>query len=471
MVEKIQTTLRNSAGARWIALLIVSFTMMWGYFLNDAMSPLMDMLGEKPFSWTSDEFGFFNSAYGWLNVVLLMLFFGGIILDKMGVRFTGTLSAGLMVIGCAIKYYAIQYISPDAGSIFGVRTQIMVASCGFAIFAMGSEITGITISKIIVKWFGNTSQLALAMGIQVAIARLGTAFAMAFSPMIADKFSMSSPLLISLIMLTIGFLSFMVYRVMDKKYDVETAQSQLKLEENSEEEQFKLKDVGVVFSSKGFWLIALLCVLFYSAVFPFLKFAASLMQNKYGVASNLAGIVPSLLPLGNMLMTPFFGWVYGKKGKGATLMIIGSLLLVVVHLLFAMPYLNYVWFAVFIVILLGVAFSLVPSAMWPSVPKIIPEKQLGTAYALIFWVQNIGLAGVPLLIGWVLNKWCITGDNDKGAATYDYTIPMLIFALFGILAILVAFLLKREDKRKGYGLEKPSTTNEIEVIESEIRER
>ncbi|MDR1517947.1 MAG: MFS transporter [Dysgonamonadaceae bacterium] len=470
MVEKIQTTLRNSKTARWTALLIVSFTMMWGYFLNDAMSPLMDMLGEKPFSWTSTEFGFFNSAYGWLNVILLMLFFGGLILDRMGVRFTGTLAAGLMVVGCAIKYYAIQSISPDAGTIFGVRTQIMVASCGFAIFAMGSEITGITISKIIVKWFGQTKQLALAMGIQVAIARLGTAFAMAFSPMIVERFSMSSPLLVSLIMLTIGFLSFMVYCVMDKKLDKETAKPHTTPEED-DEEKFKLKDVGLVFSSKGFWLIALLCVLFYSAVFPFLKFAASLMVNKYGVGKEFAGIVPALLPFGNMLMTPFFGWFYDKKGKGATLMIIGSLLLVIVHLLFAMPYLNYVWFAIFIVILLGVAFSLVPSAMWPSVAKIIPVKQLGTAFALIFWVQNIGLAGVPLLIGWVLSKWCVRGTDLQGATTYDYTLPMLIFALFGILAIVVAFLLKREDKRKGYGLEVPSVVAKTEVIESEIRER
>ncbi|MDR0546853.1 MAG: MFS transporter [Dysgonamonadaceae bacterium] len=452
MTERIKQTLRDSAGARWAALLIVSFTMMWGYFLNDAISPLMDMLGEKPFVWSSSEFGIFNSAYGWLNVILLMLFFGGLILDKMGVRFTGTLSAGLMVIGCAIKYYAIHYIAPDAGTIFGIRTQIAVASSGFAIFAMGSEITGITISKIIVKWFGSTKQLALAMGIQVAIARLGTAFAMAFSPILARNFSMSTPLLISLIMLTIGFLSFMVYRVMDKKLDNQCAG----LTEKTEEDEFKLRDVGLVFSNKGFWLVATLCVLFYSAVFPFLKFAASLMVNKYGVEKEFAGIVPSLLPFGNMLMTPLFGWIYDKKGKGATLMIIGSLLLVTVHLLFAMPAMNYVWFAIFIVILLGVAFSLVPSAMWPSVPKIIPEKQLGTAYALIFWVQNIGLAGVPLLIGWVLDKYCITGVDAQGASTYDYTIPMLIFAFFGILAILVAYMLKAEDKRKGYGLEKPN---------------
>ncbi|MDR1683127.1 MAG: MFS transporter, partial [Candidatus Symbiothrix sp.] len=252
MTEKIKQTLRDSATARWLALLIVSFTMMWGYFLNDAMSPLMDMLGEKPYSWSSSEFGIFNSAYGWLNVILLMLFFGGIILDRMGVRFTGTLSAGLMVLGCAVKYYAVEFISPDAGSIFGIRTQIAVASSGFAIFAMGSEITGITISKIIVKWFGQTKQLALAMGIQVAIARLGTAFAMAFSPMIARNFSMSAPLLVSLIMLTVGFLIFLVYGVMDKKLDRETAASV----EESEEEKFQLRDVGVVFSNKGFWLIA-----------------------------------------------------------------------------------------------------------------------------------------------------------------------------------------------------------------------
>jgi len=238
---------------------------------------------------------------------------------------------------------------------------------------------------------------------------------------------------------------------MDKKLDAEDS-----LTESEEEESFKMNDIFSIIKNKGFWLIALLCVLFYSAVFPFLKFASSLMVNKYGLDPEWAGIIPGLLPFGNLLMTPLFGSLYDNKGKGATLMIIGSVLLIVVHFLFALPLLNTWWFAAVVMILLGVAFSLVPSAMWPSVPKIIPERQLGTAYALIFWVQNWGLMGVPALIGWILNTYCITGVTEKGANTYDYTLPMYIFMGFGILALGVAYMLKAEDKKKGYGLELPN---------------
>lgn len=411
----------------------------------------MDMLGEAPMSWSGTEFGLFNSAYGWFNVFLFMLIIGGIILDKMGVRFTGLISCSLMIIGCAVKYYAVSYVSPDAGFILGIRTQVLVAALGYAIFAMGTEITGITVSKVIVKWFKG-KEMALAMGLQVATARLGTMLALAITPLIARNFSISTPILIALIMLCIGMIAYIVYCVMDKKLDKEGQKTAPELAE----EKFKLKDIGNIVTNHGFWLIAILCVLFYSAVFPFLKYASSLMVNKYGVEPELAGLIPSLLPFGNLLMTPLFGGIYDKYGKGATIMIIGSVLLIVVHLLFALPILNYWWFAALIMIILGVAFSLVPSAMWPSVPKIIPERQIGTAYSLIFWVQNWGLMGVPALIGWMLDKYCITGTNAAGANTYNYTLPMLTFMCFGILALIVAIRLKTIDKKNGYGLEKPN---------------
>jgi MFS family permease len=225
------------------------------------------------------------------------------------------------------------------------------------------------------------------------------------------------------------------------------------------EEEFKTKDLWSILTNKGWWYIAILCVLFYSAVFPFLKYATNLMINKFGVDDYYAGLIPSLLPFGNILLTPFFGSLYDKKGKGATLMIIGSILIILVHFLFAIPLFNSYFFAIFLILILGIGFSLVPSAMWPSVPKIIPERQLGTAYALIFWVQNIGLWGVPFLIGWVLDKYCVTGKivvEGSSVTTYNYTLPMLIFMTFGILALVFAFLLKAEDKKKGYGLELPN---------------
>jgi nitrate/nitrite transporter NarK len=444
----------ESKGARWAALIIVSFTMMWGYFLTDALSPLMTML-EEQMGWTSLEFGQFNWAYCWFNVFLFMLIFGGIILDKMGVRFTGIVTCILMFAGALIKYYAVTQISsgPEAGTVFGMRTQVFVACLGYAIFAVGTENCGITVSKVITKWFAG-KELALAMGVQVAVARLGTAAALVFCPMIANRFSVSTPLLLSAILLCIGFLAYLVFCRMDKQFDAEVAQAQ-----TDPDDVFKVKDLKLIITNRGFWLIALLCLMFYSAVFPFMKYAASLMENKYGVSTTLAGLIPSLIPFGNLIMTPLFGGIYDKKGKGATIMIIGSLLLILVHVLFALPLLNYWWFAAFIMIILGVAFSLVPSAMWPSVPKIIPQKLVGSAYALIFWVQNIGLGFVPLLIGGILNKYCKDGVrivNGAEVTQYNYTIPMIIFALFGIVALLLAMRLKAVDKKEGYGLEEPN---------------
>ena len=453
-MSTVSKKISESKGARWAALIIVSFTMMWGYFLTDALSPLMTML-EEQMGWTSLEFGQFNWAYCWFNVFLFMLIFGGIILDKMGVRFTGIVTCILMFAGALIKYYAVTQISsgPEAGTVFGMRTQVFVACLGYAIFAVGTENCGITVSKVITKWFAG-KELALAMGVQVAVARLGTAAALVFCPMIANRFSVSTPLLLSAILLCIGFLAYLVFCRMDKQFDAEVAQAQ-----TEPDDVFKVKDLKLIITNRGFWLIALLCLMFYSAVFPFMKYAASLMENKYGVSTTLAGLIPSLIPFGNLIMTPLFGGIYDKKGKGATIMIIGSLLLILVHVLFALPLLNYWWFAAFIMIILGIAFSLVPSAMWPSVPKIIPQKLVGSAYALIFWVQNIGLGFVPLLIGGILNKYCKDGVrivNGAEVTQYNYTIPMIIFALFGIVALLLAMRLKAVDKKEGYGLEEPN---------------
>ena len=269
-------------------------------------------------------------------------------------------------------------------------------------------------------------------------------------PLIVKNFSMSAPVFFALRLLGIGLLAYMVFCVMDAKLDRQITAEQ------GEDDTFHISDLKAIVSSKGFWLIALLCLMFYSAVFPFMKYATSLMENKYGMANEWAGWIPALIPMGNLIMTPLFGGIYDKHGKGATIMIIGSAMLIMVHVLFALPILNFWWFAAFIAILLGVAFSLVPSAMWPSVPKIIPEKLLGSAYALIFWVQNIGLGFVPLLIGWLLDKYCISGERVVDGQTfiqYDYTLPMCVFAAFGIVALALALALKKEDKRKGYGLE------------------
>lgn len=466
MVAALQKKISESATARWSVLALVAFTMLCGYFITDVMAPLKNML-ETQMAWDSSDYGFFTSAYGWFNVFLLMLIFGGMILDKMGVRFTGLMSTIIMVVGVGIKYWAIA--SDFGGSmvhIFGVSisTQVLWASIGYAIFGVGIEIAGITVSKIIVKWFKG-KELALAMGLEMACARIGTALALGVTPLLAAHFkSVSMPILLGLLLLCIGMISFVVFVVMDAKRDQELKETA------APEEPFRFRDIFDIIKLKGFWYIAILCVLFYSAVFPFLKYAPDLMINKFGISSKLSGIIPSLLPFGTILLTPFFGNLYDRKGKGATIMLIGSFMIVGIHLLFAIPAFTSWWLALALIIALGVAFSLVPSAMWPSVPKIIPENKLGTAYALIFWIQNWGLMGVPYLIGKVLNNYCVIDDNETVAeeitgtvvpevttdVAYDYTIPMLIFTALGVLSILFAFLLKRENTIKGYGLELPN---------------
>ena len=451
--QAIQQKLSDSKSARWTALLIVSFTMMFGYFFTDVMSPLEPLLtaakedGGLGLGWSSDEYGFFSGAYGYFNVFLLLLFFGGIILDKFGIRFTGIMSTILMFGGALIKWYAVGHdiTGTIAVPFFGTyQTQVVLAALGFSIYGVGCEIAGITVSKVIVKWFTG-HELALAMGVQVALARLGTAGALGFAlPFAKWMGGVSASVGLGAALLCAGVIVFLVYCVMDKKEDASAAAVQ-----GEPEEGFKFSDLKVLLTTTGFWYVAVLCLMFYAGVFPFLKFATKLMIFKYGVAEDVAGLIPAMLPFGTIFLTPLFGSIYDKYGKGATLMLIGSVLLTCVHIIFALPFGTWI-LAVAVMVVLGIAFGLVPSAMWPSVPKIIPMKLLGTAYALIFYIQNIGLALVPVWIGKV--NQANTGANG----VIDYTETMTIFALFGVVAIVISLLLMWEDKRKGYGLQQPN---------------
>ena len=451
--QAIQQKLSDSKSARWTALLIVSFTMMFGYFFTDVMSPLEPLLtaakedGGLGLGWSSDEYGFFSGAYGYFNVFLLLLFFGGIILDKFGIRFTGIMSTILMFGGALIKWYAVghDFTGTIAVPFFGTyQTQVVLAALGFSIYGVGCEIAGITVSKVIVKWFTG-HELALAMGVQVALARLGTAGALGFAlPFAKWMGGVSASVGLGAALLCAGVIVFLVYCVMDKKEDASAAAVQ-----GEPEEGFKFSDLKVLLTTTGFWYVAVLCLMFYAGVFPFLKFATKLMIFKYGVAEDVAGLIPAMLPFGTIFLTPLFGSIYDKYGKGATLMLIGSVLLTCVHIIFALPFGTWI-LAVAVMVVLGIAFGLVPSAMWPSVPKIIPMKLLGTAYALIFYIQNIGLALVPVWIGKV-------NQANRGAnGVIDYTETMTIFALFGVVAIIISLLLMWEDKRKGYGLQQPN---------------
>ena len=430
--------LNDSPVARWSVLFIVATAMMMGYFVNDVMSPLETLL-EMPRSqgglgWTPSDYGFFSGAGSFINVFLLMLFFSGIILDKMGIRFTGTLACSLMVAGTLIKYYTVS-TAPE-GELFGMPASVVMASSGFAIFGVGYEMTGITVSKAMVRWFTG-HELALAMGIQLAMARLGTAAALSISAPVARHFTLSTPLLVALSFLIIGLLAFLVFCVMDRRLD-EPNKSQ-----EASDDEFRWSDIGITLRSPGFWLITLFCVLFYSAVSPFLKFSTKLMVMKYGVDPDIAGLFSSIAPFGTILMTPLFGYVYDKYGKGVTLVITGALMLTAVHFGFSMP-MHSSTVAIALMVMLSIGYSLAPAALWPCVPKIIPLKCLGTAYSMIFFIQNFGRAIIPMFVG-------RANETDP-----TYTTSMLIFGFTALGAAAIAVAMLFVDRHKGYGLQLPN---------------
>ncbi|MCR5469414.1 MAG: MFS transporter [Prevotella sp.] len=443
MTEAIRQRLNDSPVARWTVLLIVATAMMMGYFVNDVMSPLETLL-EMPkeaggLGWTPSDYGFFSGSSGLINVFLLMLFFSGLILDKMGIRFTGILACSLMVLGTLLKLYGVTVdFGSDMVSFFGFELpmSVAVASLGFAIFGVGYEMTGITVSKAMVRWFTG-HELALAMGIQLAMARLGTAAALSISAPIARHFTLSMPLLVSLAFLIIGLLAFLVFCVMDRKLD-SSASSQAT---NSEE--FHWSDIRVTLRNPGFWLITLFCVLFYSAVSPFLKFSTKLMVIKYGVDTDIAGFFSSIAPFGTIMMTPVFGLINDRYGKGVTLVITGALMLTCVHFGFSLPLHNST-IAIALMVILSIGYSLAPAALWPCVPKIIPLKCLGTAYSMIFFIQNFGRAIIPMFVG-------KANETDS-----SYTTSMLIFGFTALGAALIAVAMFYVNRQKGYGLQLPN---------------
>ena len=461
----IRDNLNDSPFARWTVLFIVATAMMMGYFVNDVMSPLETLL-EMPRSqgglgWTPSDYGFFSGAGSFINVFLLMLFFSGLILDKMGIRFTGTLACSLMVIGTLIKLYAV---TTDFGTtdvtFFNTHLPASAAwaSFGFAIFGVGYEMTGITVSKAIVRWFTG-HELALAMGLQLAMARFGTAAALSISAPIARHYTLSTPLLVALAFLIIGLLAFLVFCVMDRRLDHRMiiasdehglTQNNQDLREdpcssdaNKDSEEFRFSDIGTTLRSPAFWLITLFCVLFYSAVSPFLKFSTKLMVMKYGVDPDVAGFFSSIAPFGTILMTPLFGLIYDRYGKGVTLVITGALMLTAVHFGFSLP-MHSSTVAITLMVILSVGFSLAPAALWPCVPKIIPLKCLGTACSMIFFIQNFGRAIIPMFVG----------KANEADPTYETS--MLIFGFTALGAALTAMAMWYVDRRQGYGLQLPN---------------
>ena len=543
------STLRDSAAARWTALLLLAMAMFFAYIFMDILSPIKDLM-ESTRGWDSTAFGTYAGSETFLNVFIFFLIIAGIILDKMGVRFTAILSGLVMLTGACINWYAVtesfmgssleRWFSDNLNYIplfdelgvspfyAGMPASAKLASIGFMIFGCGAEMAGITVSRGIVKWFKG-KEVALAMGSEMALARLGVATCMIFSPVFARMFGrvdVSRSAAFGLILLMIALIMFVVYFFMDKKLDAQTGEAEEK------DDPFRISDIGQILRSQGFWIVALLCVLYYSAIFPFQKYAVNMLQCnltftqlaegdfwasntvtiiqyfvmitiaataftsnfskkaslKYGLLlvslvflvgycfiaykRQSAEAIFAVFPLLAVGITPILGKYVDHKGKAASMLVLGSVLLIVCHLTFAfvLPMfkgneIGGVALAFVTILILGASFSLVPASLWPSVPKLVDSKIIGSAYALIFWIQNIGLWLFPLLIGKILkasNPDIVqsleagTLSPAEAATSYNYTNPLLMLAMLGLVALLLGLYLRVVDRKKGYGLEEPN---------------
>lgn len=452
MAEKIRKLMNDYPLARWTVLALVALMMFFAYMFVDVMSPLKSLV-ESSLGWDSGVFGKYAASEYILNVCGFLIV-AGVILDKLGVRFSGILSAGLMVLGAAIKFVGISEWFQTTAFCSWLGTwwidmpaSAKMASLGFMIFGCGCEMEGTNVSKILAKWFKG-KEMALAMGLEMAIARLGVFGVMWIAPIISAKFDSSviAPLGFCGCLLVVGLVNFIIFGVMDSRFDNQLVEAGLATKEKSPEDEFHISDLGAIFKSKMFWIVALLCVLYYSAIFPFQRYAPNFLEETLGIDAASAARLFSCFPILAMCLTPVLGGFLDRKGHGASMLMAGAVIMIVCHLSFAfiLPAFPRKWLALTLIVTLGVSFSLVPAALWPSVPKIIDEKVLGSAYCLIFWVQNIGLCFVPMLIG------------ALRLSTGGYRIPMVVFSLFGVLAFIFSLLLKAEDRKKGYGLELPN---------------
>ena len=537
MTDTVKKTLRDSAAMRWTALLLLALAMFCAYIFMDIRSPIKDLMQETR-GWDSTAFGTMQGSEVFLNVFVFFLIFAGIILDKMGVRFTAVLSAGVMLVGACIKWFAVSESFMGSGletwftnnlnyiplfdelgvSPFyrGMPASAKFAACGFMIFGCGCEMAGITVSRGIVKWFKGR-EMALAMGSEMALARLGVATCMIFSPFFAKlggHVDVSRSVAFGVVLMCIALIMCIVYFFMDKKLDAQTGEAEEK------DDPFKVSDIGKILSDGGFWIVALLCVLYYSAIFPFQKYAVNMLQCNLtltapaadsfwagssvtiiqyvimlvvaaaGFASNFmkdktkqyiflgisiialiaycymgymrqsAESIFAVFPLLAVLITPILGNYLDRKGKGASMLVLGAILLIACHLTFAFVLPAFkgnavggVIVAYTTILVLGASFSLVPAALWPSVPKLVDAKVIGSAYALIFWIQNIGLWLFPLLIGKVLDK---TNPGVTDPTQFNYTAPLVMLACLGVAALVLGLVLKVVDKKKHLGLEEPN---------------
>lgn len=446
-MEEIRRKISESPGMRWGILILVGFILSANYYFYDAFSTLKDQLMTE-FGYSNTHYGLFVSFYSIPNTFLLMAVIGGVVLDRLGIRRTGFIFIFFMAFGAMLTAYGASDYFREGGFAHGLFSSILpnyspelkMMLVGRFFYGLGAETSIVVISKILVKWFKG-KDLALAFGLKVGFGRLGTFAALQLSPRISEGGAhLNTAIWFAAVLVLAGLLAFMVYMLLDTKFDKEVQSTKTE----ASKESFSLSDIGRILTNPAFIYIALICVTFYSAVFPFLAFAPDLFLNKFGLSSIESGQITSLLPLGTLIFTPLFGFLIDRHGKAATAMIFGASLLVLIHLNFALTD-----FAPHIpMILLGISFSLVPAAMWPTMVRLVDEKQIGTAYGLMYSIQNLGLFAFPILSGLILDY-----TNPGNPETLNYTPTMLMFAGLGVLGLMFSILLKVEDKRKGFGVD------------------
>jgi len=446
----------NNNSMRWIVLIFVSLIMAVNYYVYDAMSSIKDVM-QKELGISSVDYGLIVSFYSFPNTFLLMSIFGGIILDRWGIRKTGFLFITLCSLGSLLTAYGASSIFRNSifygffssfMSNFSPELKIMIL--GRLLFGLGAETSIVVINKIMVKWF-NGKELSFAFAVNIAIARIGTALALICSPLLINtSYGWGLSLWIAAILMTMGLLFFILYIMIENNMEKGIISEKTL---TNEEDEFHFKDVLKLLTNRAFIYITLLCVIFYSAVFPFQAYCPDLLHNKFGVSIEESGLLSSFIIFGTIIFTPLFGFMIDKWGYRASVMFLGSGLLILVHLILSLTMLT-PYIPMFI---LGIAFSLVPAAMWPSVAKIVDQKLIGTAYGVMASVQNLGLFAFPIIAGYILDKSNSEKLDaiNKGLASYDYTYTVLMFAGLGFLGFLLSYLLKREDKKGRYKLELP----------------
>ena len=476
--------------APWLALACLVVPMFASYFFDDMFSTLSHLF-ENPslleLGWNSADYGLSTSGYSVLCV------FGGLVvcgmlLAKWGVRITGSIFVGMMAGGAALVAWAIT-------SGLAPKTSLSVAYVGCMLFGLGSEIAGVAVTRSIAKWFKD-GPMAFAMGLQLAIARLGTAFALVISPkLVAAKapgeiYSLvetARPAFLGLGLMAAGMILWAIFVAMDARFDRGstplTNRSQSGVEgPEKKEEPFRFSDVLGLLKNKQFITIALLCVFFYSSIISFKKFASAILIPRFGVPVEAASWMVSMLPFSTVIFAPLFGIMVDKIGKGTRWMVIGAILALVAHLLLAFAPAGVPLYGYLSMVFLGFGYSLVPAAMWPSVPKLVQAKVLGTAYALIYWVQNLGLMLFKMLAGNILvarsldtASRSLSGveggalSGVEGGALSGVEGPVdniisgpvaveLMFVAVCVLALLLALGLRRDSARRPeLRLDAPST--------------